>query len=277
MRRAIAAAPLALACLALAPVAQAGPIDGSSVTRSIGVDSGDSKLSTVTCRGGRFALSGAVVSASGTITALTSRPSIRRNRWVFGLLNAPDAGTRSARVVVRCGRIRLPRGTRRGTVGLATASSSNSAPVPAGGTARRNLSCPEGKQPTGWGFSRESGDVFPYRVAFGSRRLAIGVENAGSRSAAFTSYVRCIDRAVSVRGASDPRIRIRRRPASRTLSGGSERIRRSCRRRELSLATGFSVDPGRVDWLRSYPSRTRLGRYAFDGTGTARTVLLCLR
>jgi len=275
MRRAVAAAPPILVCLIAAPASLAGPIDGSSRSLRVDVPSGSLASTDLDCGNGRFALSGAVARTTGDVTPISSRPGSQRSRWLFELRGGPGGGR--ARVVARCGRIRLPRGVRRGTVGLATARSDAPLGVPAGGTAASTLRCPAGKQPTGWGFTRESRNVFPYRVAFTRSRLRVGLENSGSARESATSYLRCISRRVRLRGRSDPAIRIRRRSARTTLGGGRESVRRTCRRRELSLTTGFSVDPARVNWVRSYPARTRLGRYAFDGAGRARTTLLCLR
>jgi hypothetical protein len=132
--------------------------------------------------------------------------------------------------------------------------------------------CRRGQVPTGWGerqspgtgIARISLTVPPaidfFRVGVSGRKVAFGLSNASEdETGSVDLYVRCWKKRKRA-----GRI-VRRTFHQRTESTGEIQFKHSCRRRQVSLFTGFSFDPSSGGSLVSTrPIHKRSARWLFE-------------
>src|SRR5918999_88932 len=143
MRRSVGGAVAALAALAIAvPAAHArGGVEASSVDDNVRVEPGKVTRLTVTCPKGFFALSGAAKPTPAGVRLLTSHPRGNQRKWTFRFGSTASEET-TARTVVRCGNLDVPRGRFENVRLRFSAASFREALVEDGETTRVKTPCP---------------------------------------------------------------------------------------------------------------------------------------
>lgn len=270
------ATTLAVVAAAVLPAAaSARVIDTVSVEKSTNVPAGETRSITLKCPARAVALNAAATTELG---ATDSIPGGNARRWTFRF--TAGATARTGRAVLRCVRMRLPKGVR--GVGLAVETKIEPVfEVPAGSTQRVGIRCSRGEIPTGWGLER-TGANNGLAIAGAEptkRGWAFTVENTGSTGAAGALHVRCLER--KQRAATGQRHAFSTRVAnfSEQLEGPGT-TQRACRRSEFSVSTGVSL-PASDDILLTGtgPIGSRGGEWTFAqpaGTIGVRTSIVCL-
>jgi hypothetical protein len=227
-----------------------------TVSRSKTVKAGHHAFS-VRCRKGYTALSGSPTPPGIGVDLTRSTPGPGRRRWRFGFSTSEKI---RVRVVLRCVRGRVA--TRR-KKGVRVASES---------TRTVKVRCPRGRVPTGWGERQAPGTglaraslVVPpavdfFRVGISGRKMAFGLRNESEdQTGKVDLYVRCWKKR---RRAG--RV-VRRTFHKHVTTTGELTIRHKCRRRQVSLFTGFSFDPSSGVGLSSTrPIHKRSARWVFQ-------------
>jgi hypothetical protein len=268
------AATLALiAAAALPAAASAGPVRPVSVTRSTDVPAGEARSLTLRCPAKAVALN-----ASATTELADSIPGGNARTWTFRF--AAENAARTGRAILRCVRMRLPKGVGRISLVVETRIEPVLEMSP-DDTQRLRITCSRGMVPTGWGLERigeDNGlaiaDAMPTR-----RGWAFTVENAGSAGASGALHVRCLERTQRARTGERHAFSTRVASFTERLEGPGT-TRRACRRSEFSLSTGVSL-PASDDILltASGPVGRRGGEWTFAqpaGTVGVRTSIVCL-
>lgn len=248
----------ALTLLAAAP-AQAALIETPTVTRSATVSPDAPRSLTLTCPSRAVAVSGAVTSGLRTLRA--SFPRRNATGWIFRF--ASPGGTRNVRALLRCVRFTLPPGI--SGVRLDVSAAFERGPgIEPGATRRIPVNCPAGQFPTGWGIERDDGAALAAVVPTGSGWV-FRVENRAAAPVSVVGHIRCMARTQRASNGMTHRFAWRARDG------------RSCRREESSLATGVSLDAAAGTLLTgTYPLGERRGRWNVRGSGSVKTMLLCL-
>ena len=251
--------PVAVLALLAAAPAQAALIETPTVTRSATVSPDAPRSLTLTCPSPAVAVSGAVTSGLRTLRA--SFPRRDTNGWIFRF--ASPAGTRNVTALLRCVRLNLPSGLSGVRLEVGSAFKGRIRIEP-GATRRIAVSCPAGQFPTGWGIERNEALAVAAAVP-SSDGWVFRIENTGASAALVAAHIRCMARTQRASNGMTHRF------AWRTRDG------RACRREESSLATGVSLDPAAGTLLTgTYPLGERRGRWNVRGSGSVKTMLLCL-
>ena len=229
-----------------------------TVSRTKTVKPGNRAFS-VRCRKGYTALSGSPTPPGIGVDLTRSTPGPGKRRWRFGFSTSQRI---RVRVVLRCVkgrpvlRTRRKRGVRVGPFATRTV----------------RLRCRRGQVPTGWGerqapgsgLARASLTVPPvvdfFRVGVSGRRFAFGLRNESEdETGRVDLFVRCWKKR---KGAG----RIVRRTSHRHVTrSGEVTLRAKCRRRHISLFTGFSFDPSSgVGLSTTRPIHKRSARWVFQ-------------
>jgi hypothetical protein len=271
------AVALISAAVAAMPAAAAKPriVETFSVSASATVPANGTKALTLTCPRAAVALNGAPTSA-GAYDSVPGTANPRR--WTVRF--AAQAAPRTASAVVRCVRLKLPKGVDR--VGLVIGTRwSQRLSVPPATTSGIGLKCDRGQTPTGWGIERgtapEAQALAIVQAAPTKNGYYFKVKSTGGIEAGAILHVRCLQKLA--RGTNHTKLIFRSRVA--TFNGPARSLTTSsCRRNEFSVSTGVSLDPDAdVVLARSYPNGQRGGRWSFNGTGSAApaaTSLVCL-
>jgi hypothetical protein len=226
-------------------------------------------------------MSGYVTSLSSGAASLDSIPvDIRRWRFQF----SSSGGTKSARVGLRCLRLKLPAGGLQKVRSKVFTSRIVVQPAAHSSVTARE-SCAAGYVPTGYGLGRSAA---PRALQLASavprpRGWTFRVENTGASAQPATLRLRCISaRVTGTRSGHtlSQRFSIARKAFSDTVSGNRSLTHR-CGGGSLSLAAGHVVPVGDDSVMRlNFASGNRSGRWDVrnpSGAGAkVRTYLTCL-
>jgi hypothetical protein len=261
---------------ALVPAAaQARVVEPVTVSKSLSVPAGETRSLDLRCPARAVALNGTV---RGALAGSESIPASDARRWSFRFTAGQKPRTGS--VNLRCVRLRLPH--RVDGVGLVVGTQIQPVfEIPSGNTQQIALKCNRGEVPTGWGLARRTpGNALSIASVMPTRRgWLFTVANPGPIGAAGTVYGRCLQR--KQRAASGQRHVFSTRVASfsQDIDGGGT-TSRSCRRRELSVATGVLLPAGNgIQLTATGLLGSRGGEWSFlQPFGAARitTSLICL-
>jgi hypothetical protein len=264
---------LAIAALvALPAAAQARVVETVSVAQRADVPAGQSRSVTLKCPAHAVALNGSAFDATSSI------PGSNARRWSF--LFSAGARAESARAVLRCVRLRLPRRVR--GVGLAVGTVIEPVyEIPPGNTQNIDMSCPSGQVPTGFGLERAGADngLSIAKANPTKKGWSFAVENAGAVGAAGRLHIRCLE--PKQRATSGQRHAFATRVASFTeqLEGSGTAIR-ACRAGEYSVATGVSLPPADdIVLAKTGVVGERGGEWSFaqgSGATSVETSIVCL-
>jgi hypothetical protein len=249
------------ALVVAAPVGAASKLKPKirTVSRTKTVKAGNRAFS-VRCRKGYTALSGSPTPPGIGVDLTRSTPGPGKRRWRFGFFTSENI---RVRVVLRCvkGRPRLRTRRKKGIRVLPLT------------TRTVRVRCPRGWVPTGWGerqppgsgLARAAALVAPpaldfFRVGVSGRKMAFGLRNESEdETGRVDLYVRCWKKRKRAG-------RIVRRTVHRHVTtSGEVTLRGKCRRRQISLFTGFSFDPSTGVGLSSTrPIHKRSARWVFQ-------------
>jgi hypothetical protein len=271
----MAVALVGAAVTAMPATAKLRVVQVFSTSATTTVPANAAKSLTLTCPRAAVALNGAPTTA-GAYDSLPGTANPRR--WTIRF--AAQASPRNAGAVLRCVRLRLPKGV--DGVGLVVGTRwSQRLSVPPATTSGIGLRCDRGQTPTGWGIERgttpEAQALAIVQAAPTKNGYYFKVKNTGAIEAGAILHVRCLQKLA--RGTNHTKLTFQTRVAS--FSGPAQALTtNSCRRNEISVSAGVSLDPlADVILTRSYPAGPRGGRWSFSGTGVgapATTSLVCL-
>jgi hypothetical protein len=273
---------IAGALLAMPGAAAATP-DPALISKRVSVGSSGVTSATLRCPGRTLALSGYVTSVSGGAFARDSVPPPSIRSWTFRFTSSGGSG--SARVGLRCMRVKLTRDLQRVRTKLLTAGTG---PTVEGRSSRAaRVSCGRGFVPTGYGLDRSLAGSAASRLLLASavpasRSLAFRIENTDNRRHRAVVRVRCLgSRATGTRSGRSvsERFSIRRLGFSDNVGSGS--VSHRCPSGRYGLTTGHQLPAGDDIFLTgSYPAGFRSGRWSFlnpsGGSEPVRTYLSCL-
>ena len=292
--RAFATSLLVLVALAVLPAAASATPLPSSVARNVQVKPSGTTSVSVRCPSRQsVALAGAVVSAGSGAVPRDSVPGDGRS-WTFRFttLGGSSAGSRRARVVLRCVRLRIEQGMQE--VRLRVFTGLREVTIRALSSRRVRVSCAPGFVPTGYGMDRafrsEGGPLPAADLRLAASVPSTGswvfrVENAGGSDTRAALRVRCLARtATARRGSRSLRQGLKVHTAAFSDSvgtGSSENVTHSCPAGHFSLATGHALSANDDIFVRlASPFASRSGRWTFDhqagGSQSVRTYLTCL-
>jgi hypothetical protein len=280
-RLAVVIASLFLLGAVPAAAEAAAPVT-STVQKTVTVRAGGVTSVALRCPAAAVTLNGSAVPLGSGALARDSQPvGDTPGRWVFRFVASGDSGSRRARAVLRCVRLRLPSGVSGARLNVMSADTGFES-VAAGTSRLFTLACDPGFVPTGWGVERRGAGARRLRVtraAPTANGWVLQFENASSAAAGGRFHIRCLERRQTA--TTGQRHTFRTRRARFSEAGRRRAAKHSCRRSEFSVSTGFSVAPARdIRLVSAQPLGTRGARWRFDNEPArnkpVKTYLVCL-
>jgi hypothetical protein len=251
---------------------------------SVSIPPGATRGLTLDCPAGAVALNAAVSRRGSGVTVRRSTPGVEAGSWSFRASNR-TSGRRRMSAIVRCVRLTTPAGVS-GVQLLVRTLMPPGFDIPAGGTADRQVRCPRGWVPTGYGIhaGADAGAVNVSRAVPDARGWSFTLENSGAAAAEASLKVRCLRRTVTgSRGGTPTSLRFRFSRPRFDNSGipSGDGFTHRCGRRQFSLAAGVAFHPQADIVLdESFAASERLGVWLFrrsDTTEDIRSWIVCLR
>lgn len=264
------------------PAGAAATPDPVATSKQVSVGPSGVTSTTLRCPARALALSGYVKSVSGGAFARDSVPSSGLRSWTFRFTSSGGSG--SARVGLRCLRVRLAGDLQRVRMKVRTRASGQS--VGGSSSWAGRLSCGSGFVPTGYGLDRSragtAGRLLLAGAVPGSRSLAFRVKNTSNQQQHPVLRVRCLGaRATGERSGHSvsERFSIRRLGFSERIGSGS--VSHRCSPGSYGLTTGHKLPAGDdISLTGSYPTGSRSALWSFfnpsGGSEPVRTYLSCL-